>query len=279
LDAILDFGKQLAQDHQRRMPVSSSDSAEAVILTLFAAAHRSAGAAAELLRRKWADEAQVIGRSVFEHVVYAYLVSHDDRQRRLFVHYGASLGRWDEIDAYLRVFPDTDQSLLAAARSQAHQASLRAVEDLGLIHGDTEQARKADLRYLADGPEALYTRLNTAYPKHHRGRVRAWCAKSLYDVAREVDQGRGTPTFLTLYRLLYANASRVAHSDPSIVGLVRTDDPTTLLMGPDPSWTVPAVTAIGQLLVGIDELVNEVFQLDLDKRLADAAAAFQASLS
>jgi hypothetical protein len=31
--------------------------------------------------------------------------------------------------------------------------------------------------------------------------------------------------------------------------------------------------------VGIDELVNEVFQLGLDKRLADAAAAFQASLS
>jgi hypothetical protein len=51
------------------------------------------------------------------------------------------------------------------------------------------------------------------------------------------------------------------------------------VMGPDPSWTVPAVTAIGQLLVGIDELVNEVFQLDLDKRLADAAAAFQVSLS
>jgi hypothetical protein len=50
-------------------------------------------------------------------------------------------------------------------------------------------------------------------------------------------------------------------------------------MGPDPSWTVPAVTAIGQLLLGIDELVNEVFQLGLDERLVDAAAAFQASLS
>jgi len=121
--------------------------------------------------------------------------------------------------------------------------------------------------------------LNKAYPRHRRGGVRAWCPKSLYEIAREVDEARGTPTFLTLYRLLYVNASRVAHSDPSTVGLVRTDDPATLLMGPDPSWTVPVVTAIGQLLLGIDELVNEVFQLGLDEGLADAAAAFQASLS
>lgn len=160
---------------------------------MFAAAHRSASAAAELLRRKWADEAQVIGRSVFEHVVYAYLINHDDRQRRLFVHYSASLGRWDEIDAYLRLFPDTDQSLLAPAWSQVHGASLRAVEDLGLLHGDTEQARQTDLRSLADNPEVLYTRLNTAYPRHRRGRVRAWRAKSLYDVAREGRRGARDP--------------------------------------------------------------------------------------
>jgi hypothetical protein len=57
LDAVLEFGKKLAQDHQRRMPVPSYDSAKAVILTLFAAAHRSAGAAADLLHRRWADEA------------------------------------------------------------------------------------------------------------------------------------------------------------------------------------------------------------------------------
>lgn len=221
----------------------------------------------------------MIGRSVFEHVVYAYLVNQDDRQRRLFVHYGASLGRWDEIDAYLRVFPDTDESLLASVRSEAHKASLRAVEDLGLIQGDTEDARRVDLKCLADNPEALYARLNKAYPKHRRGRVRAWCAKSLHDVTREVDDQRGTPTFLTIYRLLYANASRVAHSDPSTVGQVRTDDPTTLLMGPDPTMTVPAVSAIGQLLLGIDELVNEIFQLGLDERLTDAAAAFEASLA
>jgi hypothetical protein len=195
VDAVLDFGKKLARDHQRRMPVPSYDSAKAVILTLFAAAHRSGGAAADLLRRGWADEAQVMGRSVFEHVVYAYLVSKDDRQRLLFVHYGPSLGRWDEIDAYLRVFPDADEALVAAARSKAHQASLRAVEALKLVRGETEEDRRADLDALAGDPEMLYGRLNTAYPKHRRGRVRAWCSKNLYEVAREVDDKRGSPTF------------------------------------------------------------------------------------
>jgi hypothetical protein len=277
LDAVLEFGKQLARDHQ--MPFPSYDSAKAVTLTLFAAAHRSAGAATELLRHRWGDEAQVIGRSVFEHVIYAYLINQDDKERRLFVHYGASLGRWDEIDAYLQLFPDTDQSLLAPTRLEVHRASIRAVEDLGLVQGDTEQARKEDLKTLVDDPEALYVRLKKAYPKHQRRRVRAWCDKNLYDVARKVDQARGNPTFLTVYKLLYVNASRFAHSDPSTVGLVRTDDPATLLMGPDPSWTVPVVTAIGQLLLGVDELVNEVFQLGLDQRLGDAASAFQASVT
>ncbi|HZD69753.1 MAG TPA: transposase family protein [Actinomycetes bacterium] len=197
------------------MPAPSYDSAEAVILTLFAAAHRSGGAAAELLRRGWADEAQVIGRSVFEHVVYAHGVAHDDRQRRLFVHYGPSLGRWDEINAYLSVFPDADQAQVAAARSAAHKASLRAVKVLELVSGETDEARRADLDALADDPEALYTRLNKkGYPRHRRGRTRAWCPKNLYEVTQVVDGQRGTSTFLTLYRLLYANASRVAHSDP-----------------------------------------------------------------
>jgi hypothetical protein len=279
LDAILDFGEKLARDHQRRMPVSSYDSAKAVILTLFAAAHRSGGAAADLLRRGWADEAQVIGRSVFEHVVYAYLIHHDDRQRRLFVHYGPSLGRWDEVEAFLMVFPDVQQELVESARAAAHKASLRAVEALELVGGETQEARRADLETLADNPEALYARLNTAYPRHQRGRVRAWCPSNLYDVTREVDDKRGSPTFLTVYRLLYANASRVAHSDPSTVGLVRADDPATLLIGPDPSMTVPAASAIGQLLLGIDELVNEVFQLGLHEALANVTAAFEASLS
>jgi hypothetical protein len=279
VDAVLDFGKQLAQDHQGRMPFSSYDSADAVILTLFAAAHRSGGAAADLLRHWWADEAQVIGRSVFEHVVYAHMVSYDDRQRQLFVHYGPSLGRWDEVDAFLRVFPDTDQALVAGARSKAHQASLRAVEALELVRGETEEERRADQVTLAGDPDALYARLNRAYPRHQRGRVRAWCPKNLYDVTRAVDDKRGSPTFLTVYRLLYANASRVAHSDPSTVGLVRADDPATILMGPDPKMTVPAASAVGQLLLGIDELVNDVFQLGLHKALADATAAFEASLS
>ncbi len=235
VDGVLDFGKKLAQDHQHRMPAPSYDSAEAVILTLFAAAHRGGGAAAELLRRGWADEAQVIGRSVFEHVVYAYLIAHDDQQRRLFVHYGPSLGRWDEIDAYLSVFPDADQAQVAAARSAAHRASLRAVEALELVSGETEEARRADLAALAADPEALYTRLRKkGYPRHRRGRTRAWCPKNLYEVTQVVDGQRGTSTFLTLYRLLYANASRVAHSDPSTVGLVRADDPTILLIGPTP---------------------------------------------
>jgi hypothetical protein len=79
--------------------------------------------------------------------------------------------------------------------------------------------------------------------------------------------------------VLYVNASRVAHSDPSTVGLVRADHPATLLMVPDPTITVPAASAIGQLLLGIDELVNDVFQLGLDEALTDAAAAFEASLS
>lgn len=279
VDAVLDVGKQLTRDHQHRMPAPSYDSAKAVILTLFAAAHRSGGAAADLLRHGWADEAEVIGRSVFEHVIYAYLVSQDDRQRLLFVHYGPSLGRWDEIDAYLRVFPDADEALVAAARSKAHQASLRAVEALELVSGETEQDRRVDLKYLAGDPEILYARLNTAYPKHRRGRMRAWCPKNLYEVTREVDDKRGSPTFLALYRLLYVNASRVAHSDPSTVGLVRADNPATLLMVPDPTMTVPAASAIGQLLLGIDELVNDVFQLGLDEALTDAAAAFEASLS
>jgi hypothetical protein len=244
------------------LPVPSYDSAKAVILTLFAAAHRSGGAAADLLRRRWADEAQVIGRSVFEHVVYAYLIHYDDRKQQLFVHYGPSLGRWDEIDAFLRVFPDVQQELVATAMAETHSASLRAVEALGLVGGETDEARRADLQALAENPEALYTRLNTAYPRHQRSRVRAWCPDNLYDLTREVDDKRESPTFLTIFRLLYANASGVAHSDPSTVGLVRADPPT-LLLGPDPRMTVPAASAIGQLLLGIDELVNDVFQLML----------------
>jgi Family of unknown function (DUF5677) len=278
VDAVLDFGKQLTRDHQHRMPAPSYDSAKAVILTLFAAAHRAGGAAADLLRRGWADEAQVIGRSVFEHVVYAYLISQDDRQRLLFVHYGPSLGRWDEVDAFPRVF-DADEALVAAARSKAHQAGLRAVEALDLVSGETEQDRRADLKSLAGDPEMLYARLNTAYPKHRRGRMRAWCSKNLYNVTREVDDKRGSPTFLALYQVLYVNASRVAYSDPSTVGLVRADNPATLLMVPDPTMTDAAASAIGQLLLGIDELVNDVFQLGLDEALTDAAAAFEASLS
>jgi hypothetical protein len=50
-------------------------------------------------------------------------------------------------------------------------------------------------------------------------------------------------------------------------------------MGPDPTMTVPTAAAVGQLLLGIDELVNDIFHLDLDDSLADAAAAFEASLS
>jgi hypothetical protein len=279
LDAVLDLGKQLAQDHQGRMPFSSYDSAGAVVLTLFAAAHRSGGATADLLRHRWAEEAQVLGRPVFEHVVYAHLISYDDRQRQLYVHYGPSLGRWDEIDGFLRVFPDTDQALVADARSKAQQASLRAVEALDMVRGDTDEARRADRATLAEDPEALYARLNKAYPRHQRKRVRAWCSKNLYDVTRAVDAKRGSPTFRTLYRLLYVNASRVAHSDPSTVGLVRADDSGTLLMGPDPNMTVPTAAAVGQLLLGIDELVNDIFQLGLHKALADATAAFEASLS
>ena len=43
--------------------------------------------------------------------------------------------------------------------------------------------------------------------------------------------------------------------------------------------TVPTAAAVGQLLLGIDELVNDIFQLGLDDSLAAAAAAFEASLS
>jgi hypothetical protein len=279
VDAVLDFGRQLAQDHQRRMPFSSYDSAEAVVLTLFAAAHRSGGAAVDLLRRRWAEEAQVLGRPVFEHVVYANLISYDDRQRLLYVHYGPSIGRWDEIDGFLQVFPDTDQALVADARSTAQQASIRAVEALELIRGDTDEARRADLASLTNDPKALYARLNKAYPRHQRGRVRGWCSKNLYEVTRAVDAKRGSSTFLAIYQLLYVNASRAAHSDPSTVGLVRADDPATLPMGPDPTMTVPTAAAVGQLLLGIDELVNDIFQLGLDDSLAAAAAAFEASLS
>lgn len=277
--AVLDFGKRLARDHQRRMPVPSYDSVGAVILSLFAAAHRNAGASADLLRSGWADEAQVIGRSVFEHVLYAHLVRDDDRQRLLFVHYAPSLGRWDELDAFLLVFPDTDAALLAQPRAKVREASLRAVAELGLVRGKDKGARQADLAALAADPEALYLRLAAAYPKHRRGRVRAWSPQNLYQVVREVDDARGTPTFLTLYRLLYANASRVAHSDPATVGLVRGNNPGTLLLGPDPTMTVAAAGAIGQLLLGIDELVDDVFKLGLQKPLSEATAAFQASLT
>jgi Family of unknown function (DUF5677) len=278
LEEVIDFGKRLARNHQDRMAVPSYDSLGAVVLTLFAAAHRNAGASADLLRSGWADEAGVLGRSVFEHVVYAHLFRSDDRQRQLFVHYAASLGRWDELDAYLSEFPDTDPALLAEPCDRVRQASLRVVVELGLLRGEDEDARRADLDALAADPEALYLRLREAYPKHQRRQVRAWSAKNLYRVAGEVDEARGTPTFLTLYRLLYVNASRVAHSDPATVGLVRGDDPRTLLLGPDPTMTVPVAAAIGQLLLGIDELVDDLFELGLQMTLSHAAAAFQASL-
>lgn len=175
--------------------------------------------------------------------------------------------------------PSTDESLLTEARSAVHKASLWAVEDLGLIQGDTEETRQDDLASLANNTKALYIRLNKAYPRHRRGRVRAWCAKNLYDIAREVDDRRGAPTFLPIYRLLYATASRAAHSDPSTVGMIRADDPKILLMGPDPTMTIPAVSAIGQLLLDLDELVNDLFQLGLNERLGKAIDAFKASLS
>jgi hypothetical protein len=49
-------------------------------------------------------------------------------------------------------------------------------------------------------------------------------------------------------------------------------------MDPDPTTTVPTAATVGQLLLGIDELVNDIFQLGLDDTLVDAAAAFEASL-
>jgi hypothetical protein len=276
LDAVRDLGDRLARDHHLlRVPVAP-DSFEAVLLTLFAAAHRSAGAAADLLRHGWADEAQVHGRSLFEHVVYAHLMRLDDQERLRFVHFGSSLGRWDELDEYLQVFPDTSEEDVAAVMRMVHEGCARAVIAFGLLHGETHEARQTDLDSLMADPDALYERLRKgAFPRHVRGRRRAWCSrKSLYHVIHEVDAAHGTSTFLTLYRLVYGNANRVVHCDPSIVGRVRTDDPTALLMGPDPNMTIPTASAVGQLLIGMDELVNDALQLNLEQQLKASTATF-----
>ncbi len=43
--------------------------------------------------------------------------------------------------------------------------------------------------------------------------------------------------------------------------------------------TIPVAAAIGQLLLGIDELVNDSFQLGLGEVLANAVAVFEVSVS
>jgi hypothetical protein len=279
LDAIRDLGGRLARDHHLLRVPTAPESFEAVLLSLFAAAHRSAGAAADLLRRGWADEAQVHGRSLFEHVVYAHLMRLDDKERLRFVHFGSSLGRRDELDEYLQVFPDTSKEDAAAVMRMVREGCVRAVMAFGLLRGETQEARQTDLDSLMADPDALYERLRKgAFPRHVRGKRRAWCSrKSLFHVINEVDAARGMSTFLTLYRLVYGNANRVVHCDPSIVGRVRDDDPAVLLLGPDPNMTIPTASAVGQLLIGMDELVNDVLQLNLEQQLKASTATFMAA--
>lgn len=155
--------------------------------------------------------------------------------------------------------------------SRARQASLRAVDALGLLRGDDDRSREADRATLQASPEVLYKRLNSAYPRHRSGRQRNWCSLSLFRVAKTVDAARSTDTFEKLYRLLYVNASQTAHSDPSTVGRVRGDHPLELHLGPDPTGAVAVTSALVQLLIGGIELVNEACSLDAEEQIKATA--------